>query len=660
MEKETSSNIIIGVFNVPFSTYTTFDELQLEYQITYSASLTESYTQFSPATSGSGSGSDHQGSIIRQAVGGAGLFSQINFLENVGFSYYYADSNTVINATYYFSDYEDTDGIPRLTTTISTCMECPIRSTIETTKTTTIAGVSTTWTDVTTESQTASIEYTDIFVYETYSNRIAGDLFYSLTYLVSGDGLVIQPHYGTNWTQDGSNLQYLELFTNTGTYKPFDAIIIKDNDEEASTFYPEKTTVSYNLALLNEYGVEITVISSKAETLTYEVTTYEVGTITFSTSYYFFYLTFYTRSDFETERTFLKKAVVTSSLVQVIQTVESFINEDEELRFNSMYSRAYYTDTRPIPVYTTATYYCPDNYLSYFSLLTYSGLIITTSQKDYIVADIGLIGTRILDYTDVFPNGDFAIGATTTLIPKTRCLYKAFSSIELETANSEWNKYYTQYSPNFNFVVGGTSNSVGGYVELTPSSLITKLYFTTHKFERTGAVKAPILAIPINYTSISQTLSTSLYTYQQATCPNEFLIGSSQASVYWTLSTQVGISFTSTTSSFTLSYNGSQSKLTMGYYDVIVDFATANVNQVPYNGNIYYTKGIVNTESGASWLQDGKYYWSGSDRTTSGFVDNIISAIGNGRVSTFVGSYWQENMAFPVLSNLKTHINSYA
>jgi len=652
VEKETLNNIIIGVLSVPFSTYTTFDEFQLDYQYTILTSFTE--TASNSTTNFNTFGSGRQGSVIGQGGGAGGGFNyRIDFIENVGFSSIFANSNTNIDSLYAFSDYE-TQGVDRLTTTINTCTDCTIRSTTETELTTTILGVSTTWTDVTSQIESTQIEYTDISSYEEYPTQI-NPYFVAYTFKTSGDALVIQPQFGVGWTQDGSKLQYLELFTNTGTYKPFDAIIIKDNDEDASTFNAEKTEVVYNLALAYQYNTEITVISSSAQTFTYEYldTTQEI--ITFSTSYYFDYPIFYTLSDFQTQQTFSKKIAKTTSSVQTVQDIYTFINEDYP--DSTMFSLAYYTDTRAIAVYTTDVFYYADQFLSYFNLLTYSGLIVTTSSQKYVAVDYGTIGTKTRSGRTATLDSATEIGFTTILYPETKTLYKRFESIEIGTTNSEWNKYYTQYSPNFNFVVGGTSNSIGSYVKLSPSSLITKLYFTTYKFERTGAVNAPTLAVPIDYTSTSETPSGSIYTYQNAIFENEFLMGTGRASIYWTLSTEASISSSSITS-YTLEYSGSESRLTIGDLS-LNDFTTNLPNQVPYEGKIYHTNGIVNMESGASWLKDGYYYWGASDRTTSGSVGNPISAIGNGRVITFVHSYLQGGQAFPVVSNLKEHINSY-
>jgi hypothetical protein len=79
----------------------------------------------------------------------------------------------------------------------------------------------------------------------------------------------------------------------------------------------------------------------------------------------------------------------------------------------------------------------------------------------------------------------------------------------------------------------------------------------------------------------------------------------------------------------------------------------------PLGNTILHTRGLVNTISGASWSTDGYYYWSGSQRVTSSPVSSAINPIGNGTPITYIGSEWADGFAFPVVSILKTYINSY-
>ena len=214
-------------------------------------------------------------------------------------------------------------------------------------------------------------------------------------------------------------------------------------------------------------------------------------------------------------------------------------------------------------------------------------------------------------------------------------------------------------------MVGGTSDSIGQYNSaLTPESLITKLYFTTYKFERNGAVKVPTLAVPIDFTSEITSTSestgetSSSYTYQAVSVPNSFYLGSANASVSWTRVEETSTS----TESFTIGYIGSNAILTMGKLTQN-DFFTG-AGEVPYAGGIYYTRGLVNASSGASWSQDGYYYWSVSEtqetRSTDGTRTNPISVVGDGMPITFVASCLTTSRAYPVAFALKNYANSYS
>jgi hypothetical protein len=645
---------------VPFGTYNTFAGYSFDHDITEEYSATNSSADSDSSGSGPNTAVSY-GYYSFTAAGGGNSF--ISFLPSVGYQSYRVIGTNTTNTTYYFSDYEDVYGEDKLTTTINTCTDCAIRVTTETTLSVTILDVATTYTNLTVETVATSLEYTDISASETYYTEVS--VFQNFSFNTFSEGLVIVPKFGPNWTQDGSQLQYLQLITTTGTFTPFYTKISKDNDEGSTSFAPIKSVITYNVASKIGYEETLTILSLKEETINYEYTSLSQAAITLSSTYKFSYPKFYTTSYPASTVQFYKKVSASTSSVQTIQDEIIYVNTDDSV-IKSQYSIAYYTHTRGKSFYSTDTYYCVDAFLTYFSSFTYKGLIVTTTEQEYIVREVGMIGTATTSNsfstsygTDTTENNtySFRAGETTILRATTAYIYKALSSVEIGTAHPEWNKYYTQYSPNFNFVVGGISNRIGKYASLSPESLITKLYFTVYNFERTGAVQAPILAVPIDYRSSDG----SSYTYQKAIFESAFLLGSEEASVYQT----VGMGSSSQSSSYTLSYDGSQPVLSCGYFDYPNDFVTDNVNQVPFSGNIYYTNGIVNTESGASWSQDGKYYWPAastglpSARSTSGSAFNAISALGDGRVITFVGSYFQTGQAFPVLSAVKTHINSY-
>jgi hypothetical protein len=591
--------------------------------------------------------------------------SKIGFIPNVGIPATFG----TINTTYYFSDFtNESYWVDKFTTTNSILGSGTdsyyIQSTTQTTLTDTILGVSTTWTDVATTLKDTRRTYTEIFPYSQYGVGIEGDVNPALDF--SGEAVIIQPHYGQSWTQDGSILQYLQIFTSVGSYSPTYSSIFKDNIQSASTFAVDKSFIDTNVQFAMGLTTTYTAISSSAQTITYDYFTTGSSLLTFSTSFQFDGIAnFYTNSDFVTSISFVRAVKDSSTFSQVIQDEYLIDAQSSE----SVFKHGLYTATKAVQVSTTDQFYAIDQVQSYFSSFTYRGIIKTTAQQTYVVYDAGIYGSSSnihttsgshnnigSDYTDV---GSFTeeYGDGFTIFPNKTSVYKSFYSLEIGIVDDAWRKYYTQYSPNFNFVVGGTSNSIGGYKALlSPTSALTKLYFTTYQFERNGVMGVPTLAIPINYTSESDDGTNSSYTYQSVNVPSEFCLGSSSASVYWTKS--VAGSTTKTTSSFLIFYSGSDTILTIG--ELTQNDFSGGIGEVPYNGRIYHTNGLVNTASGASWSKDGYYYWKGTSRTTSGSTANAISAIGNGEPITFIASQLVAYKAYPVVFNVKSYANSYS
>jgi len=591
--------------------------------------------------------------------------SKIGFIPNVGIPATFGTTST----TYYFSDFTDeSNWVDKLTTTGSILGSGTdsyyIQSTTQTTLTDTILGISTTWTDVTTTSKDTRRTYTEITSSSHYGIGVGGEIDPALDF--SGEALIIQPHYGQDWTQDGSVLQYLQIFTSVGSYGPTYSSIFKDNIQTALTFPADKSFVDTNVQFAMGLTTTYTAISSSAQTITYDYLTTASDTLTFSTSFEFDGIAnFYTNSSFETSRLFAKAVKTSSTFSQLIQDEYLIDAESSE----SAFKHGLYTAIKAIQVFATDQFYAIDQVESYFSSFTYRGIIKTTTQQTYVVYDAEIYGSSSSIYTTSGSNSDIGLNYTNvgsftqeygggfTYSPKKTAVYKQFYSLEIGAVDDAWRKYYTQYSPNFNFVVGGTSNSIGGYKALlSPTSAITKLYFTTYKFERNGVLGSPTLAIPINYTSESDDGTNSSYTYQSVNVPNEFCLGSSSASVYWTKS--VAGSTTNTTSSFMLFYSGSNTILTMG--ELTQNDFSGGVGEPLYGERIYHTNGLVNTASGASWSKDGYYYWRGTSRATSGSTANAISAIGNGEPITFIASQLVPYKAYPVVSILKNYANSYS
>ena len=707
--KETLSSIIIGDFNVPFSTYTKFSYAQISsfenYSIKYGGSNYDfssnvvRASEFLQSASSSGSAtysfevvsgsnvdavrfgttsefanraflSEHQDTgIYTSSTSETGSLAtsdsfggETGFAGNQGF---YITAGDVYS--YSFSDYtNDSRAITMLGSTTNRSL-FGIRSTRLTTLTSYLLDSSTTWTDKTSTFSSRQRTYTDISDTTQYGTAIVG---IGTAEDFVGEQLVIQPHYGSEWTSDGFSLQYMEIFTSIGTFGPFHTSIIKDNTSLENSFAVERTLLSSNLAYQLGETTVYTVISSSGASLTYDYLTTASATLTFGKSYGFDGVQFSENTASNSTYTFPK---ITKS-----QTSTSYTLNDEVLLdgqySDSDYTYAYYRTTRAIQVISTDVFYAIDQNLSYFSSFTYRGTIYSTSSQQYILLDAGLFASSStssstsssfsethtdgggFSYTNKGEYRSFFSDTYHSGIYK-RVFYKSLYSLAIGKEDSAWTKYYTQYSPSFKYVVGGQSNSINGYREsLVPTGLITKLYFTTYKFERGGAVNAPILAIPIDYTSEKFAGTQSLYTYQSVNVPSKFCLGSDFASVYWTESVAGGT--TNTTSSFTLSYAGGGTVLKIGeFYE---DDFSGGVGEVPYYSGIYHTIGLVNTANGADWTQDGYYYWNSNIRRTAGTALNAISVVGDGQPLTYIFSQWAQERAFPVVMILKSHANSYS
>jgi len=513
-----------------------------------------------------------------------------------------------------------------------------LRATTETTIASTILDIETSWTDITTEAVNLPRTWTTKSATTTYGTGVGfegGEIFCDF---LSGVGLIIQPHYGYMWTQDGSMLQYLEIFYSTGVFSPFYSNIIKDNQENAITIQAETANLDINVSYaLTNTPSSVTVILGSTQTVTYDrITNSGTTNITFANRYIFNGTQFVLDTNSPTSYDYIKETKQSSTFTQVIAS-QAVRNVYKNI---TGYSDGFFTTTKAIRISTTATMINIDQSLSYFSSFTYSGIIATTAMSSYILFDQGEFGSG----AEVFG----AYSASTSNIPIPQRHYKSYYSLQL--GNTAIN-YYTQNSPAFNFVVGGTSASVGGYrASLSPSSALTKLYFTTYIFERDGVLGSPTLAIPIDYTSQSN----SSYTYQLVDVPKEFCLGNSQASVYWTKSIDGNTTYT--TESFTLSYAGSDSLLKSAYYG---GGDAESSPWSPFPAYVFHTKGLVNTSSGANWSVDGNYYWNGTSRVTSGSNSNAIAPLGDGMPTTYIGSEWVGGIAFPVVTALKEHINSY-
>lgn len=617
----------------------------------------------------SGTSSFTENTSTSSSQGGETVFST-SFVEDVGFKVLYTYGTDLYTQAYDFTDPEvGVFQIGKITTTRETNEFYPIRSAIPTTLTLYTLGTATTYTDVTSTTTSFIREATVASQTTTYGTGVGFDGGEIFCNSFSGVALVIQPEYGFSWTQDGNYLQYLELFTSTGSFSAFYSSIIKDNDQSATTFQAESSQLIAGLVVARPLGSPITttIISGSTNTIIYDIVSQEVATvINITNSYSFDGTNFKLDTDSPTSYGYSAGHTVSTSTTQIIANeVADIIYPNDP----SGLSVAYYTTTKAIQALTTTQFFTLDAYLSYFSSFSYRGLVQTTSEGSYVLFEQGDFGSQSLTYlnstsesysgsTEDFATvtgsyGYFASGFQNIQIGKVpRIYYKSFYSLQIPPSGS---RYYTQMSPAFRFVVGSTSDSIGGYKKsLSPDSALTKIYFTTYNFERGGALGAPIIAVPIDFTSESTSGTTSSYTYQAVSIPSGFYIGSANASVYWTK--LVAGSTTNTTESFAIGYAGDDLELTMGYYGGADEFYC---NWSPIQSPILYTQGLVHTSSGATWSTDGYYYWSGSDRVTSMPASNAINPIGDGVPITYIGSEWVEGFAFPVVSIVKQHINSY-
>ena len=595
----------------------------------------------------------------------SGAFFTTAFIQNVGFEVRYDESTD----SYYFAD---TDIHPfalnKQTTSTTDTNNYSIRSTTVTTLTLQTLETETTYTDLTETNSTAGRIATTTTETTTYGYGVGFDGGEIFCNSFAGVALIIQPEYGFEWTQDGNALQYLEIFTTTGTFGAFHASIIKDNNQSAQTFPAESNQLVASSGIPRPIGsyLTITIISESIQTITYDIISEGGGiTLSFQSSYSFDGTNFKSDTDSPSSYSYNSMEAVSSTFTKIIASEVVVVISPSD---SSGMSVGYFTTTKAIQASTTAQFFYVDQYLSYFSSFSYRSLVPTTAQSSYLLFEQGEFGSQVITYltssstsnsgSDPIYTSQDSYGSLQSAITEIeinkipKIYYKSFYSLPIAPLGSN---YYTQISPAFRFVVGGTSDSIGGYKNsLSPESVFTKIYFTTYKFERDGAVTPPIIAIPIDFTSESESGTISLYTYQAVSIPSGFYFGSENASVYWT-KLEFG-STTNTTQSFTIGYAGAGSELTMGYYGGRDE---SDGSWSPLGNTILHTRGLVNTISGASWSTDGYYYWSGSQRVTSSPVSSAINPIGNGTPITYIGSEWADGFAFPVVSILKTYINSY-
>lgn len=697
LDQETLSNIIIGVFNVPFSTYETFNDAQISnyeyYSFTSGASSSYydslnnsgtiiSHTETSTArTIGTGWLSSYYATLSRSfsASGRTGtsntqsnptpISSTISkytvFSENIGF--FVIDNLGTFDRTdsYYFSS-NALLGLERQTSE-QTEISLNIRSTTETEISSTILEIPTTWTDVTTYAQNTPRTITQTTTTLFYATGIDNNPYTTECNQINERCLFLQPIYGESWTRDGTALEYIHVFTSTGTFGPYNSFIIKDNDSNTYSFPEETETFTGNVAILRN-GANNTIISGVTETLSYD----QLGitnVTTLTNSGYYSYNAFFNQFTFlsesyYTQRTYNPTTSIATQLTQELAS-EFSINLSSTIYFTA--SAQFLTTTKATSIYTTGVYYFIDKYSNYFNSFTYRGLVTTTAESSYFITQLNDIGFSSSSSTigNTTTNSAFNAGNeySATYEPVPLRVRRGFYTLPLG-GGAGYEAYYTQLVPPYRWVVGGTSDSVGGHkISLSPESLVTKLYFTTYAFERGGILNRPVLAIPIDYTNTSASEGDTAIslTYQSVNVPSGFMLGESSASVYWT--TSISGDTTDHVESFEIGYSADQSLFTIGYYNV-KDFDSSIAGIMPYSA-IYHTQGLVKTSNNASWSFDHSYYWVDSIRTTSGSSTNPVSP-DNQQPLTYVGSHWLETnkglsaqIMYPVTFVTKQYLNSF-
>jgi hypothetical protein len=586
--------------------------------------------------------------------------SKASFIENQGFEETYGYNQST---TYYFSDYTDQSYFDLSRSHGQTTASIDLRQTSSTELTIiTPIGDSTTYSQITGYITNLDRSFTSATSIAEYGTAIA---HINTCNKVIGLGYVIFPIAGPYWTADGTGLMYRRLFTDTGTYGEYYTSIFKDNAESATTITP---TESYLSANGTAQGDEIvTLFSDESGVITYDVTLQQSETFTIGKSYDFINNKFILNTDMGSTSYWYKPYITSSELSYTNQygaTIGPFGDSDGD----SWVIGGVISSTKLINVDTTISSFLYSFKNTKSTYISYRKLGKTISTLSYILHDYETdtwgSSTSLSSYqtanTNISPIFDETVeisgsGFTNesyiaTYYPKLskKCFYS------LQYYSSINPTYFTQKSPNFNWVVADSANLSAAtkyFNSLSPSNALTKLYFTTYKYHRYGIVNAPIFAVPIDFTEESD----SSYTYQVVGIPSNFYFGSDPASATQTYS--VLNEATLTTSSFTIGYAGQESSLKMarsGPNDM------SGGGDPSYYENIFHTIAVEqNSSDCASWSMDNYYYWSGaSSRIISGSASNPISIIGDYHPFTVIASEWGSDA--PYLAIDVTYRNSYS
>ena len=567
---------------------------------------------------------------------------------NAGIGFIYNGST---NTTYFFSDSSNSPVYKTNYTTSQNTEDWPIRSTLtyEASSSTYFLEpfeiVSTTWVDITTTNTTRNRLYTEI----ASIGSVPFGVFAVECNRTNDVRVIIEPRIGQNWTVDGSALEYYQLFLATGEYVAthsvnyFDSNLQTTINAETTELFP---TVSSRFGLSVTSNYEVTNFSETIITITKEQAETIVNEQLYLTSA-------------ETETIGTVKKVIS------LGTFSYILGESFSETTSSGSRRAVFAE-RITEIPTTATFYVVDNFYTYNSSFTYSGLVQTTAMYSYSLGSAAF-GTSSSSTQFTFISGTETITASQSGYESKPALgtrfFVEYYSILLGTELSIWNKSYAQAYVFNPFALAFTSETANRYAASIDSPY--DVVFTSYKFDVLNDFSVdPKIYIPINATEFSypeESTNSSSFTkiVQSVDIPSEFYYGSSKATVSRTTFTVNPTTVSTAFQSKDIGYVGSQ---TTGFGVQIGknDFQNQFWNPPLDANRIMHTIGVLG-KSSASYSMDGYIvYNSLFERTFAGDSVNPISIIGNGQITTIIGSSLvSSRFAFPYVLNKVSYVNSY-
>lgn len=604
-----------------------------------------------------GAGSDDyteiDGEYMGSSIYGSSTFSYSwEYDSAIGMIYH---GNDGVNITFFFNDEEVGPEFAYKYTTSATDSNLPISSTTTFENTTEYVflpseTISTSWSDTTTSNETRNRTYTTIASTSSVPYGVnVGGAFEPIVRCqkTSGLAIIFEPLIGTEWSIEGSALNYYQLFESTGTYSPTYGNLFFDSDFARTIF-----AITSSLPPNSSFQQGSTV------TLTYAYTSNAETTITIINS--------------QVETNINGQLYLTSAPNEIVNTVKittasstlNYILADEFTETASTGDVSVLTLQRIALVKSTAVHYIVDNFYTYSSTFTYSGLIDTTRMYSY-TAFSQSCGSHSESYAYETVFGDPPVTETrtqyyTTIIPLLANTYfVSYYPLLLGTSKSEWNKFYIQKYPVNPFAIAFTAGSANRYAGSINGA--SNVIFTSYKFDVLNDFSVnPRLYVPINATEYSyDTDNTSYYTQtiQAVSIPSAFYYGLSSATVSRTTLTSNSTTVTGTSGTQAVGYVGVQTTAFCGHVGAN-NFQNEFWNP-PFNSRkIMHTIGVLG--SSASYSMNGYFvYNSAFSRTTAGDSVNPISIIGNGQVTTIIASRIDGGACFPYATNSIRYANSY-